>query len=140
MESKNAPEKFQKLSELITFRFAISGVCDPGYIMNRIAVVSGSGNGGGFFTGDSIPNPMDVAKALQSAYGCNIRKEDLEELSEILRTGELDKRVAIAGMNRFARDVRKEMSSCEEWRKGYLGNVYQLLSDGMSKLETGFLA
>ena len=140
MKMYDAPERFQRLSELITFRFAISGTCDPGYIVNRIAAVSGSGNGQWIFSGDSIPNPMEVAKALQSAYGCNIQKEDLEELCEILRTGELDKDTAIAGMTRFARNVRKEMGSCEEWRMGYLSNVIQLLNDGMNKLETGFLA
>jgi len=83
-EGYEVPSNIRKASEEICTRFNIKGICDPMYISNVIALESGSGTGGGEFYSGEIDNIEKLAKRLQGAYGCNIRKDEIEKVIEIL--------------------------------------------------------
>ena len=61
-----------------------------------------------------------IAKSLQAAYGCNIYKEDIPELEEILETGMLNSEKAQAGIKKFIQNCEFEKENCEQWRIAYL--------------------
>ena len=119
-EKYDVPGPIRTVAELISLRFNIKGVCDPMYIANVIAFESGSGDGAGNFTSAEITNIPVIAERLQFAYGCNIGKECIPELEEILRTGKLDKKKALEGLDEIIRTCKRERSSCDAWRKDYL--------------------
>ena len=78
------PERIRKASENICTEFNIKGICDPMYISNVIAFESGSGDGQSNFVSDEILNTLEIAKRLQGSYGCNIPKDKVNEVKEIL--------------------------------------------------------
>ena len=120
-ENHEVPERLKNTAIAIMKRFTISGLCDGMYICNTIALNGGIGDGNGTFTGSSISNIPQVARNLQSAYGCNIFKEDLKELENILESGELDKTTAISGINVYISKCKKEIeSNRDSWRIDYL--------------------
>lgn len=80
-ENYEVPEHLKNTAIVIMKQFTIYGICDGMYICNIIANISGIGDGNGTFTGGSISNIPQIARNLQSAYGCNIFKEDLKELA-----------------------------------------------------------
>ena len=58
------------------------------YISNTIARCNGLGDGESHFNGKTeIILARQTAKEIQQAYGCNICKEDLDELEEIIKGG-----------------------------------------------------
>ena len=119
------PKKLKETAIAIMRRFTITGICDGMYICNEIAYENGIGDGMSHFTGDEIVNFDVTAKRLQHCYGSNIFKEDIEELQEILRTGELDREKSITGIKGFISKCRKEKQNCEEWRRDYLNRCIQ---------------
>ena len=117
----NVPKEIKKIAVCIMKRFTIFGLCDGMYISNVIAMVSGLGDGKSHFTGDTnIPNPYAVAEKLQNAYGCNIQKEDIDELTEIIRTGTLDKEKTKTGLRNYIQSCYQKKKSCEDYRTSYL--------------------
>ncbi len=90
-EEKSAQEPPKEISDkakAITKRFSINGICDKMYISNTIARCNGLGDGESHFNGKTeIILARQTAKEIQHAYGCNIRKEDLDELENIIKGG-----------------------------------------------------
>lgn len=120
-ENYEVPERLKNTAIAIMKRFTIYGICDGMYICNTIAFNGGIGDGNGIFTGSSISNIPQIARKLQSAYGCNIFKEDLKELENILESGELDKTTATSGINAYISKCKKEIESNKDsWRIDYL--------------------
>lgn len=120
------PVVLKKISSLIRHRFCINGLCDAMYICNVLAYEFGMGDGESHFTSDAIPenaNYEKAAKYLQNAYGCNIAKSEISELSDIIRTGKIDLDLAIDGLGRFLKERKQEIAKCDEWRKDYLKKV-----------------
>ncbi len=125
--SNDVPENIKDVAKLICFRFVIYGLCDPMYISNAIGSISGSGDGAGHFTSDKIENSQEIAKFLQSAYGCNIQKSEINELKEVIETGKLDKNVAFEGMDKFRKRLKSELTTCDELRRSYVnGKLFKL--------------
>ena len=101
------PEKYQEITSCIIRRFSIIGSADGMYICNSIAFLSGCGDGRGNFTGDDVKID-DCADFLRRVYGCNILPEEMDELKEILKTGELTPEVAVPGIRSYIRRIRRE--------------------------------
>lgn len=123
---EGTPAVLQKITALICKRFCILGSCDPMYICNVIAYEFGMGDGNGTFSSDIIPQDADfdrAAKYLQNAYGCNIAKSEISELSDIIRNGEINFPLAIEGLKRFIGERKEERRHCDKWRKDYLRKV-----------------
>lgn len=114
------PEELKRTVTAICTRFAISGKCDPMYIANTIAVVSGFGDGRGHFEQGGIINPAKAAERVQSAYGCNIQRSETKELEKIISTGIIDKTKAIQRLKAFRQRALQEMKTCDPWRVDYL--------------------
>lgn len=130
----NVPDAIKQRAINISKRFAIDGICDPMYISNTIAYISGSGDGKGHFTSDVVTNHKDIADMLQGAYGCNIQKSDVTELQRILETGSINKREATNGMNDFIKRLETEKKTCDEWRVGYLDREIDTLKENIAEL------
>jgi len=82
------PKEILDKAKAIAKRFSINGICDEMYISNVIARCNGLGDGESHFNGKTeIILPKQTAKEIQQAYGCNIYKEDIKELEEILKGG-----------------------------------------------------
>jgi len=92
------PEKLKQIALLIMRRFTIDGIWDGMYICNSIASLNEIGDGHGAFFSDEITNARRTAESLQHAYGCNIGKDDVDELEEIIKTRKLDKKKARKGL------------------------------------------
>ncbi len=114
------PEGLKRTVTAICTRFAISGECDPMYIANTIAVVSGFGDGRGRFEQGGAINPTKAAESVQGAYGCNIQRSETKELEKIISTGAIDKAKAMPGLKAFRRRTLQEMKTCDPWRVDYL--------------------
>ncbi len=115
------PEDIRVRTDAIITRFVINGLCDPMYIANVIAYRTGCGDGAGtFYTSPNFtPYQCDtLARELQGEYGCNIFKEDIDELSDILRTGKLSKD-SLAGLKRFVEKLKSQNASCDVLRRIY---------------------
>lgn len=133
-EGYDVPERLKKTALAIMERFCISGVCDGMYICNRIAATCRNGDGNGHFYSDKITDIPLVARSLQAAYGCNIRKEDIPELEEILATGTLDHDKASAGIKQFIKDCSMEKMKCPEFRINYLDRCIQVSINELLRL------
>lgn len=83
-EGYNVPKRIKEASTTICKTFDIKGICDPIYISNVIAFESNSGDGQGNFIKDEIYNISKLAERLQFAYGCNIKKDEINQLINIL--------------------------------------------------------
>lgn len=121
--SVGTPMSLQKIALQICKRFCIDGLCDPMYICNTIAYAFGMGDGNGSFSSETIPQNADYVKAakyLQNAYGCNIAKSEISELSDIIRTGKINYELAIEGLRTFIKERKQERTQCDNWRKDYL--------------------
>ena len=120
----NVPWEIKKITKCIMKRYTIFGVCDGMYISNVIGYESGIGDGEGRFSEYNESNIQNkrkrIAERLQHAYGCNIRKEDIPELEEILATGTLDTAKAKKGLREFIQACYREKKRCPEYRKDYL--------------------
>lgn len=117
------PVVLKKISSLIRHRFCINGICDAMYICNVLGYEFGMGDGESHFISENIPtnaNYEKAAKYLQNAYGCNIAKSEITELSDIIRTEKIDFDLAIDGLRRFLKERKQELVRCDEWRKDYL--------------------
>ena len=125
------PERLKDTAIAIMQRFTIYGICDGMYICNKIAHTCGIGDGNGIFTGDDITEIHRVAEALQSAYGCNICKSDIEELEDIITTGKLNKEKAKRGIKKYISNCRKEMKTCDELR---VDNLHQSINEAKDNL------
>lgn len=135
---KNVPETLKTLAELIGFRFCIDGECDAMYICNRIAHTAKIGDGKNNFWGTEIKNHTECAVALQSAYGWNIRKEDINELAAIIETANIDPGVAIEAMKYWVELRQLELKETpDEWRKPYLKTKIREMQKNIEKLEKG---
>ena len=121
----SVPEELKEIAELILFRFNINGSCDSMYIANVIAYEAGLGDGcSNFF---DKPFHIDAecakraAKALCGAYGCNILKDDQEELQDII----LDRRIylekTLEGLFELKKATKEWMKRYDLYRKEYAG-------------------
>lgn len=82
------PKEISDKAKAIVKRFSINGICDEMYITNTIARCNGLGDGESYFNGKTrIVLAKQTAKEIQQAYGCNISKEDLNELENIIKGG-----------------------------------------------------
>lgn len=122
------PENIKNIAILISKRFAINGICDPMYISNVVAYTCGIGDGKGNFTGGDITKSRDIAERIQDAYGCNILKAEVPELTQIIESGEIAKPVAIQGAKNFIERLNQEMKVCAEWRKDHLTRTVENLN------------
>lgn len=133
----DVPEKIQRIVKMICFRFAINGLADPMYIANTIALHSGSGDGNGNFTDDSIKEAMWISERLQGSYGRNISRTKIKELEYIIKTGSLDKEESLNGMQQFISRLKREIIiTDDEWRKGFLTEQIKLVQRNMETLAT----
>lgn len=130
----DVPEKLKETAVAIMKRFSINGLCDAMYICNVIAVENKIGDGLGDFRSDVIRYPERAAKSLRYAYGGNITDDDLAELTEIIRSGALDREKAQTGIKAYIERCAKEMETQEDtWRKDFLlsciGNAKETLNE-----------
>lgn len=131
------PEKIKNISMAICERFVISGICDPIYICNVIAAENGIGDGMSHFYGDDIiTNPYKTAVRLEGSYGCNITKAEIPEIEFCLMNGYFEKESAIAGLKLFSERTKKELKSCDEWRKRYLKRVLNQINEAINQYMT----
>jgi hypothetical protein len=128
------PESIKNISIQIMTRFSISGVCDGMYICNVIATTCGIGDGCGKFTDDTITKQLEIAERLQSCYGCNIMKEDIKELENIIITGNIEKEIAIPRMNKYIKQLNNEKRICDPWRVDYLNRVIDTTKQSIGEL------
>lgn len=131
-EGTPVPERLKETALAIMNRFTIGGLCDGMYICNAIARTCGIGDGCFTFYSGDILNFSEVAEYLQMSYGCNIPKEDLPELEEILRTGKPDKKKSEAGIEKYIKACEAEKKTCDEWRKDYLDRCITLAKENLS--------
>lgn len=131
----DVPEKIKKVAIAIMQRFTITGICDGMYICNVIASTCGIGDGEGNFTGDEITEYDKVARALQSSYGCNIGKDDVAELAEILQYGRIDKDKGICGLKKYISACISEKQTCDSWRTDYLNKCINEARETLQFLE-----
>ena len=133
----NVPENIRKRVALIMRRFTIFGICDAMYIANCIAYDNGSGDGKGNFKEAEITEIKKIAKYLSYAYGCNIFKEDLEDLEQILRDGELPKDRMISGLKKSAQIRREEINNMKNdaWRIEFLHGEIGVIKDTIEREE-----
>jgi len=116
------PEKIKVISTEICNRFAILGICDPMYISNIIATKNNIGDGMGNFTNDAIINVTETAKRIQGCYGCNIIKDEIQEIEFCLINGYMEHEKAIKGLNAFTKRINAELKTCEAWTKKIICN------------------
>lgn len=105
--NENINKKVMNISKLIMFRFCINGICDGMYIYNSI---------------NEIKNTNEIALFLINVYGCNIEKDDKNEIIEIISSGHLDTKKTLKGLENYILKCEKEKSACDEWRKQYLNS------------------
>ena len=129
------PEKYQEIASCIIRRFNITGAADGTYICNCLAYDSGCGDGRGNFTGDDV-NIEKCSSFLLHAYGCNILPEELPELQEILKTGELTPSIALPGIRSFIQRMRHEKpyESGGRYLKSYIKRSIHNLADAIDEL------
>lgn len=118
----NVPLRLRRIAITICERFTLGGLCDPMYICNVIAEMSGHGDGNGNF--DQRYYDIDkcdvIAARLQHSYGCNIFPDDIQELAEIIRSeGGWDIPVAVNGLVKYIQKVEAENKTADEWRRDY---------------------
>ena len=106
-EGYTVPEKYKNIASCLIRRFDITGSSDGMYICNCLAHDSGSGDGCGTFTGDAV-NGEKSAAFLLNVYACNITRPDLQELTDILISGELSPVPAVSGIRSYIYRMRKE--------------------------------
>lgn len=63
---------------------------------------------------------MGVCKGIQSSYSGNIGQGDINELVVILKSGCLDYSMTRAGMLRNMRELKRQHTFADPWRKNYL--------------------
>lgn len=119
-EEYNVPENIKRISICIMKRFTIIGICDGMYICNIIASENKIGDGKGNFSGHHLTKFKETANTIQSCYGCNIEKEDIKELTEILKNGKLNLAKAQNGIKKFIEDRKREKRNCDKWRIDYI--------------------
>lgn len=119
------PEKIKDIVRCIILRFCINGTCDGMYIANVIANDSCIGDGMGEFYGDEISNHNVLAKKLQCIYGCNIELNEVEELTEIIRTGKLDVQKSVNGLQSYIKRCKEEKKHCDKWRVDYMNRCIE---------------
>lgn len=105
---------------LVLYRFTITGICDGMYICNTIAHESGCSDGQGDFTEPAKIDTWGPARTIQSSYSGNIGQGDINELAVTLESGRLDYSMARAGMLRDMRELKRQHTSADPWRKNYL--------------------
>ena len=126
-EGYSVPENIKERVSLIMRRFTIFGLSDGMYIANSIALGNGTGDGCGNFEDGEIaePNIGKIVKSLMGAYGCNIFSEDKEDLTEIIRTGSMEKKRMIRGLESSIRNrrgtIRKIRSKCVKGDPCFVG-------------------
>lgn len=118
-EGYNVPENIKKRVTLIMRRFTIFGLSDGMYIANCIAQGNGAGDGCGKFENREVAeqNVGKIVKSLMGAYGCNIFPEDKEDLTEIIRTGSLEKKRMLRGLES---SIRKRRMSIRKIRNRHV--------------------
>lgn len=118
-EGYDIPEKLKKIASLIMFRFNIDGICDGMYLCNVMANHSGSGDGCGTFRSDYV-NPSVAAEFIQKAYGCNISKDNVEELTSIIEEIDLGEDVT-TNMKVSLSRLKEELKRIhDEFRSSYI--------------------
>lgn len=116
----DVPESIKARAKLIMKRFTILGLCDGMYIANTIASENGSGDGCGNFDSHAEITKIDpIVKKLMNAYGSNIFASGKDDLTEIVRTGELPKKRMIEGLQKSIRTRRKLISAIRNQRRDY---------------------
>ena len=136
----NVPEELKRRVLLVMKRFTINGICDGMYIANVIAYEEGFGNGESTFY-DEIQNvSLSTAERLAYAYSHHIQKDEVNELFNILNTGEIDKSLAVVGIKRFIHRFKDEIQrEISEWgressRLDYLRNSIAMAKNTMVEL------
>ena len=128
------PEALRTISAAICTRFAIIGECDPMYSANVIAVENGCGTGSGNFSNYEITNAASTAKRLQGCYGCNITRNEIDELKTIIETGHMDAETSKAGLIAFKKRNNTEMKTCDAWRVDYLKRVNAQIDETLKSI------
>lgn len=120
------PQILQQIAVSISKRFTINGICDPVYICNSIALITGNGDGQGYFYGkDCFPLSAEqaykAAKDLQNSYGCNISKFEINELADIIRNnGEMPVKDIRQGLIEYINKCNEKSLHCDVWRRDHL--------------------
>ena len=139
----DVPVKYQEISSCIMRRFNITGSSDGMYICNCIAFCSGTGDGCGNFTSDYV-NSEACAKRLLNSYGCNIFPEDIPELIDILKSGEISPVLAVPAIRLYIRHMRKEKplenggKYTERYIKRSIHNAADVIDEITGKLPAGY--
>ena len=138
-EGYTVPERYKEIASCMIRRFNITGAADGMYICNSLAVDSGCGDGHGNFTGDDVKIDK-CTDFLKYAYGCNIFPEDIEELKDILKTGELTPSVAVPRIRSYARMMRREkpLERGGRYTENYIRTTVHNAADAIDEL-TGSL-
>ncbi len=135
MNNKNAiPKELQKIVVNVMRRFTIHGVCDGMYIANVIAHGNETGNGEGYFTGETKPSNRCTATYLQLAYSYNILPSEIDELLDILN-GKFDFIKATNGIREQISRLKKERKTADEWRKDYLAKSISIAWENIKKIK-----
>lgn len=134
-EGYNVPENIKKISVCIMKRFTIIGICDGMYLCNIIASENEIGDGKGNFSGHQITKFEETANTIQSCYGCNIEKEDIKELAEILKNEKLSLAKAKRGIKKFIENRKREKRNCDTWRIDYLEKLISEARQTLSELD-----
>ncbi len=134
-EGYAVPENIKEIVTKIMIRFSIDGLCDGMYIANVMAVTANIGDGCGSFTGNVIAEPIKVAERLQVSYGCNIFKNDIEELTTIISENKINPEVAIPKMKAFIKKIKNEKKTCDTWRIDFLNREIELTNENIKLLE-----
>jgi len=134
-EGYTVPENIKEIVSKIMIRFSITGLCDGMYMANVIAVTCGIGDGCHNFTGNTITEPLKVAERLQGSYGCNIFKDDIKELTNIISQNKIDLSVAIPRMKLYIKKIEQEKKTCDTWIIDYLNNVIDMTKKNIEFLE-----
>ena len=130
------PERYKNIASCLIRRFDISGSSDGMYICNCLAYDSGTGDGRGKFTGDAVNIPK-CASFLQHAYACNIYPDDMQELEEILLTGELNAQKALDGLLAYIRRIRNEkpLENGGRYTKRYIRRCVHNAADAIDEIK-----
>ena len=135
------PKELVDIAKAIKKRFVINGSADEGYITNVIAYENGLGDGESHFNGETeIKRAKETAIYLQNAYGCNIAKDEIEELENIIITGQINPATTITGLQRYIQKLKKERRTCDEWRKDYLKKCINKAIDTIREVRNGLSA
>lgn len=132
------PESIKRATLAIMKRFTITGQCDGMYIANTIGHIDGTGDGKGYFSfygNKPICKAIEIAERLQQCYGCNIKKEEIEELARILIHEEIDANEAIPRIKRFIEERKEEIKTCDSWRRDYIKGIISEAEQTLSELE-----